>query len=195
MAGAWLREEQADLAAEKILTAASRAFVDLGVTSTGMGDIARYAGCSRGTLYRYFKNRQEFHLAYVNHSAMQIAARVELAMREISDPKEQVIACVLLSIREVRDDPGMSAWFNAGQSGFAARMSRGSEVIEALADGFMARLLPANEDDPASGLRARWLVRVIVSLLQVPGENAAEEHEMVERFVVPGVLEASETGA
>ena len=53
MTGAWLREEQADLAADKILDAASRAFVELGVSRTGMGDIAQYAGCSRATLYRH----------------------------------------------------------------------------------------------------------------------------------------------
>ena len=47
MAGAWLREEQADLAALKILDGAAQAFVELGVTGAGMGEIARYAGCSR----------------------------------------------------------------------------------------------------------------------------------------------------
>ena len=44
--GAWLREEQADLAVDKILDAAARAFADLGVSRTRMGHIARYAGCS-----------------------------------------------------------------------------------------------------------------------------------------------------
>ncbi len=74
MAGAWLREEQADLAALKILDGAAQAFVELGVTGAGMGEIARYAGCSRGTLYRYFKNRHELHLAFVNDRAARPAA-------------------------------------------------------------------------------------------------------------------------
>ena len=46
----WLREEQSDLAVERILKAASEAFARDGVSGTGMGDIARYAGCSRGIL-------------------------------------------------------------------------------------------------------------------------------------------------
>ena len=35
---------------------------------------------------------------------------------------------------------------------------------------------------------ARWLVRVIVSLLIVPGRDDADERAMVERFVVPSVV-------
>ena len=38
MAGAWLRQEQAELAADRILDAAADAFVELGVSRTGMGD-------------------------------------------------------------------------------------------------------------------------------------------------------------
>ena len=39
-------------------------------------------------------------------------------------------------------------------------------------------------DDP---LAARWLVRVIVSLLIAPGRDEAEERAIVERFVVPAL--------
>ena len=39
-------------------------------------------------------------------------------------------------------------------------------------------------DDP---LAARWVVRVIVSLLIAPGRDDAEERAMVERFVAPGL--------
>ncbi|WP_278258036.1 hypothetical protein [Nocardioides convexus] len=35
---------------------------------------------------------------------------------------------------------------------------------------------------------ARWLVRVIVSLLTVPGADEAEERRLVERFVLPVVV-------
>ena len=37
-------------------------------------------------------------------------------------------------------------------------------------------------------LAARWVVRVIVSLLVAPGRDQAEERAMVERFVVPALL-------
>ena len=187
MAGTWLREEQEDLASQRILDGASAAFVELGVSRTGMGDIARYAGCSRGTLYRYFKNRHELHLAYVNRSALELAARVEVGLEGVSDPRLRLVEGIVRSVREVRETPGTAAWFAPGETAIGARMSRFSEVIEALAGGFVARLLGTDEDE-ANRLSARWLVRVIVSLLTVPEKSEAEERELIERFVAPALL-------
>ena len=76
MTRGWLREDQPDLAAEKILDAAEKAFIERGVSAAGMAEIAEAAGCSRGTLYRYFKNRHELHLAYVERAALVIRDRV-----------------------------------------------------------------------------------------------------------------------
>ena len=117
MPGTWLREEQADLAALKILDGAAQAFVDLGVSRAGMGEIARYAGCLRG-----------------------------------------------------------------------------SEVIGCLADAFVSNLQGEPRDAPSSGMRARWMVRVIVSLLTMPGDSEEEERVLIERFVVPSVLSNNDRG-
>jgi AcrR family transcriptional regulator len=194
-ARSWLREEQAGLAVEKILDAASAAFRELGVSATGMAEIAQYAGCSRATLYRYFKNRHELHLAYVNHSARKLSGRVASAIAGIDDPRERLIEAIVRSVSEVRASPDTAAWFSAGDSGIAARMSRGSEVIEALADGFVAQLLvpiartQSDEDSRAERmLIARWLIRVIVSLLSMPGTDEREERALVSRFVVPSIV-------
>ncbi len=37
-------------------------------------------------------------------------------------------------------------------------------------------------------LRARWMVRVVISLLALPGESESEERALVERFVAPPLL-------
>lgn len=188
MAGAWLREEQTDLAVDKILTAASRAFVDLGVSRTGMGHIAQYAGCSRGTLYRYFKNRHELHIAYINRAARELSNRLNDELSAIANPAERLIEGIARAVEDVRNTPGTAAWFAPGDSGIAARMSRSSEVIESAAESFVEKLLDPRGDDPSSRLRARWLVRVVVSLLTMPGENPAEERALIARFVAPALL-------
>jgi hypothetical protein len=43
-------------------------------------------------------------------------------------------------------------------------------------------------------LGARWLLRAIFVLLLMPGRSAAEEREMVERFVAPLVHPAALSG-
>lgn len=189
MAGGWLREQQADLAVDKILDAASNVFSELGVPATGMADIARVAGCSRGTLYRYFRNRHELYVAYIDRAARELAARIAAELAGIDDPRTRLVEGILLSVREVRATPATAAWFAPGGTGIAAGMSGASDVIEALAAAFVARLV-AVEGDPDNRLRARWLVRVIVSLLAMPGADEREERALVERFVAPAVLGA-----
>jgi len=189
MAGGWLREEQADLAADKILNAASQAFVELGVSATSMTDIARCAGCSRGTLYRYFKTRHELHLAFVNRTALELAARVATEISSIEDPAERLVESVLRSVHHVRSAPSAMAWFAPADAGLAAGISHGSDTIDALTTAFITRLVSEPEHGSPDPLLARWLVRVIVSLLTSPGQSEDEERALVTRFVAPAIVQ------
>jgi AcrR family transcriptional regulator len=187
-ASAWLREEQPDVAVDRILDAADEAFAELGIAAAGMTEIAGFAGCSRGTVYRYFGNRHQLHLAYVDRAARQIGERVHASLGAIEDPRERLVEAILGSIREVRRNPGTAAWFDSGASELAARMSRSSEVVETLTKAFVSHLLGRLPRGREQRLRARWLVRVVISLLAAPEESRAEERLLVERFVVPALV-------
>lgn len=186
----WLREDQPDVAAEKILDAAEKVFIERGVAATGMARVAETAGCSRGTLYRYFPTRHALHLAYVDRTARTIVEHVRARTAGLDDPRQRLVESVLASVREVRASPGASAWFDPAVSGTAARVSRASEVVEAFTAAFVAELFGGPRDGSESRLAGRWLTRVIVSLLAMPGESEQEEREIVERFAIPGLLPA-----
>ena len=156
---------------ERILDAAAGLFAEQGVNAVGMGEIARAAGCSRATLYRYFADRHELHVAFVHREARRIGALVAAESDDLAD-------AVLAAVRHVREAPELLAWFGAADAGTTAGLAQSSEVIEALG-------LSAAGDD----LAARWLVRVIVSLMIVPGRDEAEERAMVETYVVPGLAD------
>jgi hypothetical protein len=69
-------------------------------------------------------------------------------------------------------------------------MAEQSEVIKTLTEAFVISLAP---DDPeVVAHRARWLVRVITSLLVFPGHDEADERAMLEEFVVPIVAPATQ---
>lgn len=189
MAGTWVREEDPDFATQRIFDGAARAFVDLGVSGAGMTEIANYVGCSRGTLYRYFKSRHELHLAFVNDRAVRLAAELQVELRDEADPAERLTEYIVRALQKVRSNPSMAVWFAPAESGVTARMSRGSEVIFCLAETFVTRLQgEQKENDLLNDFRARWIVRVIISLLTTPAESEEEERTLIERFVVPGVL-------
>jgi hypothetical protein len=52
-----------------------------------------------------------------------------------------------------------------------------------LAAAFVGSLGP--EDPDVVQRRARWVVRVLTSLLTYPGRDEADERAMIEEFVVP----------
>ena len=150
---------------EQILDAAARLFAERGVNAVGMGEVAAAAGCSRATLYRYFADRHELHRAFVHREARRIGRLL---------PTDSLPDAVLAAVREVRARPELLAWFGAVDAGTTASLALSSEVIDGLG------LSAVGDPD-----LARWLVRVIVSLLMVPGRDEAEERRIVERFVVP----------
>ena len=189
MIGTWTREEEPEVAIQRIFDGAARAFVELGVSGAGMGEIARYVGCSRGTLYRYFKNRHDLHLAFVNDRALRLVAELQAELKEIEDPVAQLTGYILKALEKVRSTPSMAVWFSPTEAGRTARMSRGSEVVLALAETFVSTSWKETDDsDDESGLRARWIVRVMISLLTMPARTEEEERFLIERFLVPGVL-------
>jgi AcrR family transcriptional regulator len=188
MGSEWGRNDQSDLAVEKILEAAEKAFVELGVSAAGMAEIANIAGCSRGTLYRYFKNRHELHLAYVKHTSCAIQRVAKERTESIDDPQERLVEFILCTIQQVRRNPATAAWFATGTSGLAARMSRSSEIAETLTSAFLPEALSSPEEDAERLLRQRWLVRVVVSLLTEPGGSEDDERELLLKFVAPVTL-------
>ncbi|MDO3648265.1 TetR/AcrR family transcriptional regulator [Nocardia mangyaensis] len=182
MNGDWLATDRADLAAERILDAAAELFAEHGVTAVGMADIAKAAGCSRATLYRYFDNRHAVRIAFVHRETRRIVARLDDQVRDIPDPAERIIAAMLGAIGEVRANPLLIAWFRPGDSGTAGRISQDSDVIESLAAAIFA---DTESSAPERTRLARWLTRIIVSLLAAPGRDEADERAMLEDFVAP----------
>jgi AcrR family transcriptional regulator len=185
---AWEREDEPDLAVERILQAAEKAFVEVGVSGAGMEVIAATAGCSRGTLYRYFPTRHDLHLAYMKRTALEIQRSLQEAVASIADPRERLVAYILGAVRAVRTNPATAAWFEPGVAGVTTRMSRSGEVVEALTAAFVRAFPEPNRSSTENALRRRWIMRVVVSLLSDPAASAAEERTLVERYVVPALL-------
>lgn len=169
-------------AVERILDAAGELFATHGVEAVSMAQIAAGAGCSRATLYRYFPDRPALQLAFVQREAVRVGALVAADLAGARRGADLLVEGVLAALRHVRANPALLAWFGDRDAGHTADLAQGSEVVEALGLSVAA--------DPDA---ARWLVRVIVSLLTVPGRDAAEERRLVERFVAPVVPVVSGT--
>jgi hypothetical protein len=90
------------------------------------------------------------------------------------------------SLRNVRLSPALSSWFATAQRPIGAEIAEQSQVIRALTEAFLISMAP--EEPEVVERKARWLVRVMTSLLVFPGEDEADERAMIEQFVVPMVV-------
>ena len=72
VAGDWLAERRTEVAADRILDAADELFTRQDAATVGMNEIAKAAGCSRATLYRYFENRDALYTAYVHRETHRV---------------------------------------------------------------------------------------------------------------------------
>ncbi len=181
----WLHEERTGLAAERILDAAGEVFAERGVGATEMSHIAKAAGCSRATLYRYFENRHALHVAYMHRQTHRVVEGVAHRLRHLTDPGERLAEAVQAALAAVRESPVLAPWFTGADGALTAGLVEDSSVLQGLCAAFLG-----DPDDPAVRERARWLLRIIVSLLARPGRDAADERAMIERFVLPVLLDA-----
>jgi AcrR family transcriptional regulator len=193
MAGDWLSSRRAEVATDRILDAAGGLFANNGVGVVGMNDIARAAGCSRATLYRYFENREALHTAYVHRETYRLHERLTELIDGISDPRERLLTGLTTSMTLVRKSPALSSWFATADSPIGAEMAEQSEVIQTLTSTFLLSLHPEAPD--VVHRRARWLVRVMTSLLIFPGRDADDERAMLEEFVAPMVFPSESESA
>jgi AcrR family transcriptional regulator len=189
MAGSdWLAPRRGEVAADRILDAARELFAEHRPGAVGMHEIATAAGCSRATLYRYFENREALHTAYVHREAYALHHRMIERIADIDDPRERLVAGFLASLEMVRQNAALKSWFATSDAPIGAEIAEQSDVIKAMVAAFVVSLSP--EDPVHIDRKARWLVRVLTSLLIFPGRDDEDERAMVEEFLVPIVAPA-----
>lgn len=186
----WLAGQRAEVAAERILDAAGELFAQHGPDSIGMREIATAAGCSRATLYRYFENRDVLYTAYVHREAHALYRQLVEHLADVDDPQERLIIGITQALRLVRQSPALAAWFAKSGPPIGAQMADRSDVITAMVSGFLVSVGVMTPE--VAERRARWTVRVMMSLLNFPGQDDAEEQAMLEEFLAPVVLAHSE---
>ncbi len=179
----WLASRRTEVAADRILDAAGKLYTERDQASIGMNEIARAAGCSRATLYRYFESREVLWTAYVHRETRRLSRAIAEQIDGIDDPRARLVASITAALRMVRESPALSSWFAVSRPPIGGELAGRSEVITALASSFVNSLGP--EDPAVVERRARWVVRVLTSLLMYPGRDEADERAMIEEFVVP----------
>jgi AcrR family transcriptional regulator len=84
------RQRRRSATVELLVGAAETAIARVGYDAVTMQQIATEAGCATGTLYLYFKDKQQLVMALVERHGRRFRQRVEKALAAASDPLDQM---------------------------------------------------------------------------------------------------------
>lgn len=182
----------------QILDAAVECFVQLGIARTSVQDVARMARVSRGTVYRYFDDRQVLIDAAVEHGAQQFYRDAAAAMAKKPSLSEQLgamaetLAKTLVEHRTrnrlMGEDAALMRQMMVGGKGTAKRTAT-----------FLAPYIEAAKErgevaaDLDVGAAGEWLARMINSISTVQSSACFDMNkprtvgQFVERFGVHGL--------
>jgi AcrR family transcriptional regulator len=171
----------------RIFDGALRAIARQGPKKLAMSDIAAEAGVSGGTLYRYFRNKEDLLGALGDHFVMKLRSVLQQAITEQPDPNERLRVVVDVMLGFWENNP---ATLQLGQlePGFVLEYIK--SVRPQLAKVVREALEPVVGDSPAitNGLATLdevvdLIVRMVFSHYFMP---VRDHHELGELLVALG---------
>jgi len=169
-------------ATERIYAMATELIIREGMDSFSVDALAARTHCSRATIYRYVGGKKDIRDAVLTRTAARIIETVRSSVEGHAGP-ERVLTAIEVAVTEIRADPMGELFLDSARSGGWTWLA-GSPVV---AD-FAAELTGLAVDDVPA---ARWIVRLVMSLLFWPDVDPGTEHQMLQRFVAPAFSESA----
>ncbi len=187
----------------RITDAALRTVARYGLAKVTVDDVAREAGCSRATLYRYYPGKQAVLDAVVAAETARLRAGLDDALADVRTLDEALAAAAGFGAREFAGHAALQ-FLLAHEPGSVLPhlcFAGGDRLLAVLSEAVtphLGRFLPT--------LQARrvgeWLARIVLSYGCTPSAHLpvgiggeAAVLRVVNDFVAPAVSETEETGA
>src|SRR5690349_24893999 len=90
---------------ERILTAAERIFARRGFFAAKVSDVAKEAGVADGTIYLYFKSKDDLLISLFERRMQQVNETLKAAVAGIKSPREQLNVVIKTYLQLVHDEP------------------------------------------------------------------------------------------
>lgn len=92
----------------RILTAAIKIFAKQGFHQSTVAQIAREAGVADGTIYLYFKNKDDILEHFYSQKAQQVFGRFRQAVNQADSAVDKLHNLIRIHLEEFRNDPHMA---------------------------------------------------------------------------------------
>ena len=129
---------------DAILRAATKVFAQHGFFQSQVADVARVAGVAAGTVYLYFKGKDDLLVSIFERSMREVLADCRTALEGVADPAEQLRQLAHLHLGRLGKDRNLAVVFQVELRQSVKFMERFSETFlqdyfklirQAIADG------------------------------------------------------------
>mgnify|MGYP001614472901 CR=1 FL=1 len=188
--------EDNDQARTRLVDAAEVCFDRYGVMKTTVEDVAIEARVSRATVYRYFTGREGLILAVLLRESARFQERLRERVGAQLAFADALVEGVLFTVASVQGNPHLALLFTPEVSGLTSSIAGASEALFSTTAEFLRPLLEGNAElrpGVTAEEASEWLLRVILSLLTVPGpteRNQDEQRRYLATFLVPALVES-----
>jgi TetR/AcrR family transcriptional regulator, fatty acid metabolism regulator protein len=93
---------------DRIIDAAVEVFADKGFRAARISDIARKAGVADGTIYLYFKNKEDLLLVIFEEKMALLLEMLQATLAESQDPIERIRAYARHHFRAIEEHPALA---------------------------------------------------------------------------------------
>ena len=167
-APAWSGNRPADseAARERLLEAAIHCIQLYGVAKTAISDVAREAGVTRRTVYRYFEDREARVGAALVRGVRDFTGRARTLLETFEEPEDMVVEGLCFALKELPRDPVLGRTLRGGELVLdAPTLTRALNVLRPLIEPVTkAAGWTPQERDECSEL----MLRLALSLLASP---------------------------
>lgn len=164
---------------QRVLEAAIACVRQWGIEKTSLLDIARQAGVTRPTVYRYFTSREDVLSAALLQSAAAMARRLIAHIEGEADPAERFVRAILFLLDDVPKEPQLSIMTLSSLATYV------SEDALINAEGFGLSLLLMKQILAGVAMtEEEWrevteaTIRMLLSLLNMAGPVKRDEEQM-----------------
>ncbi|MCG8589052.1 MAG: TetR/AcrR family transcriptional regulator [Proteobacteria bacterium] len=185
---------------DRILDATATCVERVGSARLRMEQVAREAGCSRATLYRYFADKEDLLVAQAVRRAGRLSERALAGLDPHLDPRDRIVEGIVDTIAALRADPRERG---AGPQDRADsdRLVTGSATIHAAVAKMLephleeAREMGVLRSDVSTAEAAEWLILVSLALVnsawpEGPGATRTRDEQIayLRRFLLPSIF-------
>ena len=178
---------------ERIIETAAQLFGEFGYNDVRMEDIANRAGMAKGTLYLYFKDKDDLFLALILERMKHLFDRARVLAADDVSPETRLVNVVRDAFDYFRRQPYIFAAIqrldNTGTASQIQALRASRDRFLNLTAGIITQLIPPGQKTATTAeMSAKLLCGMMRELLFAPTADFDEAPEQIVHVLLHGIL-------